>query len=429
MSSSRPQTHTRPLTVLTSLFFMWGLITSLNDILIPHLKAMFSLSYVQAMLIQFCFFAAYFIVSVPAGRLLQRLGYQRGIVAGLCIAAVGCLMFGPAESLRSYPLFLGALFVLAAGITLLQVAANPYVTLLGRPETASSRLNLTQAFNSLGATLGPLLGAVLILGAADQAASAAQGGDSVQGPYQALAAALFVLALVMAMFRLPDAREIERAAEQVSHSDVPAAERGRLTAHRHLVLGAVAIFAYVGAEVSIGSFLINLMADPAIAGLDHVQAGKYLALYWGAAMVGRFAGSAIMRHVRASRVLALVAAANVVLIGAAIALGGPAAMWLLLATGLMNAVMFPTIFSLALEGLGALTSRGSGLLCMAIVGGAIVPLLQALVADHVGLLVSFAVPLVCYVYIAHYGAAGHRPVAVDVDAAEPPAGAALGAAA
>ncbi|MGR6806718.1 sugar MFS transporter [Sphaerotilus natans] len=429
MSSSRPQTHTRPLTVLTSLFFMWGLITSLNDILIPHLKAMFSLSYVQAMLIQFCFFAAYFIVSVPAGRLLQRLGYQRGIVAGLCIAAVGCLMFGPAESLRSYPLFLGALFVLAAGITLLQVAANPYVTLLGRPETASSRLNLTQAFNSLGATLGPLLGAVLILGAADQAASAAQGGDSVQGPYQALAAALFVLALVMAMFRLPDAREIERAAEQASHSDVPAAERGRLTAHRHLVLGAVAIFAYVGAEVSIGSFLINLMADPAIASLDHVQAGKYLALYWGAAMVGRFAGSAIMRHIQASRVLALVAAANVVLIGAAIALGGPAAMWLLLATGLMNAVMFPTIFSLALEGLGALTSRGSGLLCMAIVGGAIVPLLQALVADHVGLLVSFAVPLVCYVYIAHYGAAGHRPVAVGVDAAEPPAGAALGAAA
>ncbi|MFM2347286.1 MAG: hypothetical protein RL654_2039 [Pseudomonadota bacterium] len=429
MSSSRPQTHTRPLTVLTSLFFMWGLITSLNDILIPHLKAMFSLSYVQAMLVQFCFFAAYFIVSVPAGRLLQRLGYQRGIVVGLCIAAVGCLMFGPAEGLRSYPLFLGALFVLAAGITLLQVAANPYVTLLGRPETASSRLNLTQAFNSLGATLGPLLGAVLILGAADQAASAAQGGDSVQGPYQALAAALFVLALVMAMFRLPDAREIERAAEQASHSDVPVAERGRLTAHRHLVLGAVAIFAYVGAEVSIGSFLINLMADPAIAGLDHGQAGKYLALYWGAAMVGRFAGSAIMRHIQASRVLALVAAANVVLIGAAIALGGSAAMGLLLATGLMNAVMFPTIFSLALEGLGALTSRGSGLLCMAIVGGAIVPLLQALVADHVGLLVSFAVPLVCYVYIAHYGVAGHRPVAVDVDAAEPRAGAALGAAA
>lgn len=434
MSSSRPQsrphtqTHTRPLTVLTSLFFMWGLITSLNDILIPHLKAMFSLSYVQAMLIQFCFFAAYFLVSVPAGRLLQRLGYQRGIVTGLCIAAVGCLMFGPAESLHSYPLFLGALFVLAAGITLLQVAANPYVTLLGRPETASSRLNLTQAFNSLGATLGPLLGAVLILGAADQAASAAQGGDSVQGPYQALAAALFVLALVMAMFRLPDAREIERAAEQAGPGDLPAGERGRLMAHRHLVLGAVAIFAYVGAEVSIGSFLINLMADPSIAGLDHVQAGKYLALYWGAAMVGRFAGSAVMRRIQASRVLALVAAANVVLIGAAIALGGPAAMWLLLATGLMNSVMFPTIFSLALEGLGALTSRGSGLLCMAIVGGAIVPLLQALVADHVGLLVSFAVPLVCYVYIAHYGAAGHRPVAVE-SAEPPPAGAALGAAA
>lgn len=420
------RSHSRPLTVLTSLFFMWGLITSLNDILIPHLKAMFSLSYVQAMLIQFCFFTAYFIVSLPAGRLLQRLGYQRGIVVGLCIVGVGCLMFGPAESLRSYPLFLGALFVLAAGITLLQVAANPYVTLLGHPDTASSRLNLTQAFNSLGATAGPLLGSVLILGAAEQAASAAQGGDSVQGPYQALAATLFVLAAVMAMFRLPDARAIERAAA-TSAGEVPAGRRGRLTAHRHLVLGAVAIFAYVGAEVGIGSFLINLMAEPSIAGLDHAKAGQYLAMYWGAAMVGRFAGSAIMRRVRASRVLTVVAAANVLLIGAAIALGGPAAMWLLLATGLMNSVMFPTIFSLALEGLGALTSRGSGLLCMAIVGGAIVPLLQAAVADRVGLLVSFLVPLVCYVYITHYGAAGHRPVAVEEEAGAP-AGA-LGAAA
>ncbi|WP_290869631.1 sugar MFS transporter [Aquabacterium sp.] len=408
------QRHTRPLAVLTSLFFMWGLITSLNDILIPHLKAMFSLSYVQAMLIQFCFFTAYFIVSMPAGALLRRIGYQRGITVGLCTVGIGCLLFYPAAELRAYPFFLGALFVLAAGITLLQVAANPYVTLLGKPETASSRLNLTQAFNSLGATVGPLIGAATILGAADHTASvanAAAQADSVQGPYLVLAAVLFLLAALVAMFKLPDARLIERAAhrqEAVHH-----AAKKRIWDHPHLVLGAVGIFTYVGAEVSIGSFLVNLMSDPAIGGLSHEAAGHYLAMYWGAAMIGRFAGSALMQRIPANRVLATVGAVNAVLIGAAIAMGGPLAMWALLLTGLFNSIMFPTIFSLAVEGLGDLTSQGSGLLCMAIVGGAVVPLLQAVLADEVSLLLSFVVPLVCYVYISFYGAKGYRPVTVD----------------
>lgn len=397
--------HTRPLVVLTSLFFMWGLITSLNDILVPHLKALFSLSYLQAMLVQFCFFTAYFIVSMPAGWLLQRIGYQRGLIIGLCTVGVGCLLFYPAAGLHAYPLFLGALFVLAAGITLLQVAANPYVTLLGSPDTASSRLNLTQAFNSLGATLGPLLGAITILAAADQTAAVANDPARVQGPYLVLAAVLFVLAAVVAMFRLPDARQLEQEAPQLADADAPTS----LWAYRHLVLGALGIFAYVGAEVSIGSFLVSLMSDASIAGLDHAAAGQHLALYWGAAMVGRFIGSALMRRLRASRVLAMAAVVNVLLIGTAIALGGKLAMWTLLATGLFNSIMFPTLFSLALEGLGAQTSRGSGLLCMAIVGGAIVPLLQAALADHISLLLSFAVPLLCYLYIAYYGLSGHRP--------------------
>ncbi|MGQ5525486.1 sugar MFS transporter [Chitinimonas sp. PSY-7] len=400
------QSHTRPLAVLTSLFFMWGLITSLNDILVPHLKAMFSLTYVQAMLVQFCFFTAYFVVSMPAGWLLQRLGYQLGIIIGLCTVGVGCLMFYPAASLRMYPLFLGALFVLASGITLLQVAANPYVTLLGAPETASSRLNLTQAFNSLGATLGPLVGAATILGAADHAAAAVNDPSSVQGPYLVLAALLFVLAAAVALFHLPDVRKVEQAQAGAATTGQPV---GSLWSQRHLVLGAVGIFTYVGAEVSIGSFLVSLMNEPSIAGLSHEKAGRYLALFWGAAMVGRFIGSGLMRKVPASRVLACAGAINAVLIGLAITVGGSVAMWSLLLTGLFNSIMFPTIFSLALENLGERTSQGSGILCMAIVGGAVMPLLQAAFADHMSLLVSFVVPLVCYVYIAYYGTHGYRP--------------------
>ena len=400
--------YTRPLAVLTSLFFMWGLITSLNDILIPHLKAMFSLTYVQAMLIQFCFFTAFFVVSMPAGALLRRMGYQRGISVGLCTMGVGCLLFYPAAELQAYPFFLGALFVLAAGITLVQVAANPYVTLLGDHETASSRLNLTQAFNSLGAAMGPLLGAMTILGAADHAADVMQSTHSVQGPYLVLAVVLFVLALAISLCTLPDARTIEG----VSPQDTGYQQSASVWSHRHLVLGAIGIFAYVGAEVSVGSFLVNWMSEPSVGGLSHAQAGEHLSLYWGAAMVGRFIGSSMMQRIPPQRVLASVALVNAVLIGMAMAVGGHFSMWALLLTGLFNSIMFPTIFSLALEGLGSLTSQGSGLLCMAIVGGAVVPLLQAVLADKVSLLLSFCVPLVCHLYICFYGTKGFRPTTV-----------------
>ena len=389
------QNHGKSLTVLTSLFFMWGLITSLNDILIPHLKGVFALSYVQAALIQFSFFTAYFIVSLPAGRLVQALGYQRGIVVGLSIAGAGCLLFYPAAANLSYAAFLGALFVLAAGITILQVAANPYVTRLGPARTASSRLNLTQAFNSLGTTLAPLLGSLLILGATTGAGAA----EAVQLPYLGLAAALFIIAAVFAGLRLPAVHD-----KTVSEHGMKSVLR-----HRHLVLGAIGIFVYVGGEVGIGSFLVSLMEQPDVGGLSQAAAGKLLALYWGGAMVGRFIGSAVMRRVAANKVLACNALLSVLLIALAIVAGGKLAMYSLLAVGLCNSIMFPTIFSLALNGLGRDTGAGSGVLCMAIVGGALLPLLQAGVADTIGLLASFSVPLLCYLFILFYGAAGYKP--------------------
>ncbi|MDC7697979.1 sugar MFS transporter [Vogesella indigofera] len=393
----------KPLAVLTSLFFMWGLITSLNDILVPHLKGVFSLSYVQAALVQFSFFTAYFVVSLPAGRLVQACGYQRGIVAGLCTAGIGCLLFYPAAASLSYPAFLGALFVLAAGITVLQVAANPYVTRLGPAKTASSRLNLTQAFNALGTTVAPLLGAMLIL--VDSHDGAVAEASAVQLPYLVLAGLLFAIAVVFALLRLPAIKDehpqqAAAAGEVVRHS---------VWQYRHLLLGAVAIFVYVGAEVSIGSFLVSLMEQPDIGGLNQAAAGRLLAVYWGCAMVGRFLGSVVMRHVAASKVLACNALLSVLLIAVAVLCGGKLAMWSLLAVGLCNSIMFPTIFSLALNGLGRFTSAGSGVLCMAIVGGALMPLLQASLADSLGLLLSFVVPLLCYLFIFYYGIAGHKP--------------------
>ena len=401
IDAERQPSYTPALSVLTSLFFVWGLLTSLNDILIPHLKAIFTLSYVQAMLIQFCFFGAYFIMSLPAGILVEKVGYRLGIVIGLGAAALGCLAFYPAATARSYPLFLAALFVLASGITLLQVAANPCVASLGSEETAPSRLNLSQAFNSLGTTIGPLLGAALILTSGDSGSiAAAEEVDTVKGPYLALAAILLLIAAAFSRFRLPT------IVDDGSRARAPRA--GGLWQHRHLVLGAGAIFLYVGAEVSLGSVLVNFMAQPEIGGLSERTAGSYLALYWGAAMVGRFIGAAILRLFDAGRVLACCALGAVLLLIASMSLSGSLAMGAALAVGLCNSIMFPTIFALAIAELGPRTGEGSGLLCMAIVGGALVPVLMGFVADQAGLTTAFLVPLVCYVYIIHYGLTGHR---------------------
>jgi MFS transporter, FHS family, L-fucose permease len=400
------RTFTGALIVLTSLFFMWGLITSLNDILIPHLKAAFELTYVQVMLIQFCFFGAYFVTSLPSGVLVERVGYKPGIVIGLLIAGLGCVMFYPAASVRSYPFFLGALFVLASGITLLQVAANPYVAILGPPKTASSRLNLTQAFNSLGTTIGPAMGTYLIL-AAPPSGNAAAEARVVQMPYLGLAATLVAIAVIIALVALP---KIEAQRAQAASGSAADNDPGSVWSYRPLVLGAIAIFLYVGAEVSIGSVLVNFLQEPQIAGLSAVTAGSYLSLYWGGAMVGRFIGAFVLRYVKPGTVLAFNAIAVVVLIAVAMLFAGRTAMWAIIAIGLFNSIMFPTIFTLAIDGLGRRTGEGSGVLCMAIVGGAIIPVAMGWIADHASLLYAFTLPLVCYLYIAYYGRKGHQPV-------------------
>lgn len=417
-ASAGDKNYTVPLVVLTSLFFMWGLITSLNDILIPHLKGIFTLSYVQVMLIQFSFFGAYLVMSFPSGYLVERLGYRHGIVIGLSTAGVGCLLFYPAAGMASYPAFLAALFILAAGITLLQVAANPYVAVLGRPKTASSRLNLTQAFNSLGTTIGPFVGSLLILSAAGGAGALATAADAadeartVQGPYLGLAVALFLIAAAFTRFKLPEITDTH-ASPAASGSAGATMGHESVWSYRHLVLGAVGIFVYVGAEVSIGSFLVNFMAQPEIGGLPQAVAGRYLSFYWGGAMVGRFIGAAVLRKVKPGYVLAFNAAMVTALLATAMASAGWVAMWSVIAIGLFNSIMFPTIFTLAIDGLGPRTGEGSGVLCMAIVGGAIVPVVQGFAADRVGLLPSFAIPLVCYLYIIYYGLKGHAVEAVE----------------
>ncbi len=409
--------YTKELTVLTSLFFIWGFLTCLNDILIPHLKAVFSLGYAQAMLIQFCFFGAYFLVSIPSGYILEKVGYKKGIIIGLLIAGSGCLLFYPSAGYRSYPLFLLALFIMASGITLLQVSANPYVTILGKPATASSRLNLTQAFNSLGTTVAPYLGSLLILGvavksaeelaimsSADVEAYRLMEASAVQVPYLGLAATLFIIAAVFAIFKLPEVKNgsSEEETPEINTDNV----KKSAWEYRHLVLGAVGIFVYVGGEVAIGSFLVNFLCEESIAGFTELEAGKYVSYYWGAAMVGRFIGSAVMQKIDPGKVLGFNAAGAAVLVSVAMLSSGNTAMWSILLVGLFNSIMFPTIFSLSVKGLGKHTSQGSGILCMAIVGGAVIPILQGLLADNIGIQPAFFLPILCYIYIVFFGLKG-----------------------
>lgn len=418
VTRSARRSYTPALAVLTLLFFCWGFITCLNDILIPHLKAVFTLSYTKVMLIQFSFFTAYAVASLPSGWLVERIGYQRGIVTGLLVAGGGCLLFYPSAALASYPLFLGALFILAAGITLLQVAANPYVAALGAPETASSRLILTQAFNSLGTAVAPLVGAGLILsaevkpavalatlGADELAVYRATEAGAVQMPYVGLALVLIVVAGVFAFIKLPVIGSGDNTA-----STEPGSDAGEKNAwdHRHLVLGAIGLFVYVGGEVAIGSFLVNYLGEPTIAGLTEAEAGRWVSLYWGGAMVGRFIGAWLTRVFRPDRYLAFNAVMAAALVIVSMLTVGRVAMWSILAVGLFNSIMFPTIFTLAIAGLGKHTGQGSGILCTAIVGGALVPLLQGLLADRIGIQHAFFIPVLCYAYIAYYGWKGCR---------------------
>jgi FHS family L-fucose permease-like MFS transporter len=391
---------------------MWGFLTCLNDILVPHLKSIFDLSYARVMLVQFAFFSAFFLFSVPWSKVVNRIGYQRTMVVGLLTMALGAFLFLPAASAASYPLFLTALVVLAAGITGLQVSANPYVVVLGKPETASSRLDLTQAFNSLGTTIAPKLGGLLILATAPMAmeelhqlsphalhAYRVQEAASVKMPYTVICVALVLLAVVIGTFRLP----------KIEHAEHRAGVNDSIWKHPNLTLGAVGIFTYVGAEVSIGSFLVNFFGLPEIAGFSAKTAAGFVSFYWAGAMIGRFLGAGLLRRIRPGNLLGLCAICAATLVSASMILGGHTAMWSILSVGLFNSIMFPTIFSLGLAELGPLTGSGSGILTMAIVGGAVLPVIQGVIADHVGIHHAFFLPLLCYLYILFYGLSGSKP--------------------
>jgi FHS family L-fucose permease-like MFS transporter len=413
--ASATQDYTRPLAIVTTLFFMWGFLTCLNDILVPHLKSIFDLSYARVMLVQFAFFSAFFLFSVPWSKVVNRIGYQRTMVVGLLTMALGAFLFVPAASVASYPLFLAALVVLAAGITGLQVSANPYVVVLGKPETASSRLDLTQAFNSLGTTIAPKLGGLLILAAAPMAmeelhqlsphalhAYRVQVAASVKLPYMVICVALVLLAVLIGTFKLP----------KIEHAEHRAGVDDSIWKHPNLILGAVGIFTYVGAEVSIGSFLVNFFGLPEIAGFSAKTAAGFVSFYWAGAMIGRFLGAGLLRRIRPGNLLGWCAICAATLVSASMILGGHTAMWSILSVGLFNSIMFPTIFSLGVAELGPLTGTGSGLLTMAIVGGAVLPVIQGVIADHVGIHHAFFLPLLCYLYILFYGLSGSKPNSV-----------------
>jgi FHS family L-fucose permease-like MFS transporter len=411
---SATQNYSRPLAIVTTLFFMWGFLTCLNDILVPHLKSIFELSYAQVMLVQFAFFSAYFLFSVPWSRIVNTIGYQKAMVVGLLTMAVGAFLFVRAASAASYPLFLSALLMLATGITGLQVAANPYVVVLGKPKTASSRLDLTQAFNSLGTTIAPKLGGLLILGAAPLAIEQLRElspqalhlyrvhqAASVKMPYTAISIALVLLAVLIGSFKLPKIGHAEyRSGEKVNDS---------IWNHPNLILGAIGIFAYVGAEVSIGSFLVNYFGLPEIAGFSARTAAGFVSFYWGGAMIGRFLGAGLLQRFKPGHLLALCAISAAALVTFSMALDGRVAMWSILAVGFFNSIMFPTIFSLGVAELGPLTGNGSGILNMAIVGGAILPVIQGVIADRIGIHHAFFIPVVCYLYILYYGLSGSKP--------------------
>jgi FHS family L-fucose permease-like MFS transporter len=412
VAAETSQNYRRPLAMVTTLFFMWGFLTSLNDILIPHLKSIFELNYAKAMLIQFAFFTSYFVFSLPSGKLIDAVGYKKAMVAGLFTMGLGALLFIPAASVPSFPLFLTALIVLAAGMTILQVSANPYVAVLGPEKTAASRLNLAQAFNSLGTTIGPKLGGLLILSSAPLAAAALhqlsapeaqayriQQASSVKLPYLVFALALMALGVAIALFKLPRIAAVEQPGAVVHDS---------IWRHRHLILGAIGIFVYVGGEVSIGSFLVNYFSQADIGNLPEKVAAGFVSFYWGGAMVGRFIGSALQQKIKPNKVLGVAAIMSALLVCASILTHGHVAMWTIIAVGLFNSVMFPTIFTLAIEGLGPLTGDGSGLLVAAIVGGAIIPEIQGVLADRIGIQHAFFIPVLCYLYIMFYGFVGSR---------------------
>jgi FHS family L-fucose permease-like MFS transporter len=449
------QTDKRAMSVATALFFMVGFLTCLNDVIIPHLKSIFTLNYHEALFVQVAFFTSYFVFSYPAGTLVEKLGYKKTMVAGLIVMAVGAAGFIPAANLAVFPVFLVALIVLAAGMTIVQVAVNPYVTVIGPAATASSRLNLAQAFNSFGTFIAPLFGAVLILRNAVPVVSAkgllsmteearqiyrSMQASTVRAPYIGIALMLVFLAVALALIKLKPQvgmTDLTQDFRPGAFAEALSNKPDSIWQHPWLLAGAVGIFLYVGAEVAIGSLLVNYMGLPQIAGLAEQTAANFLMVYWGGAMVGRFIGSAVLQRVKTGTVLGLAALGAFVLVVTSILAHGSTAVWMLppmhvgsmawqmfvpkslamwslLFVGFFNSIMFPSIFTLGIQDLGPLTSKGSSLMIAAIVGGALIPLATGYLADHAGLHPAFIIPAVCYVYIAAFGiAAMKRPAGRD----------------
>ncbi len=384
--------------LVTILFLMWGSIVSLNDILIPHFKSIFAMNYTETMLVQFSFFGAYFIVSFPASLIVEKIGYQKGIIVGLLIICIGSLLFIPASWLISYPLFLVGLFAMAAGSVFLQVVATPYISILGPPETASSRLNFAEGLTALGATFVPLMGAFLILGSYN---SLEEQAAKVQLPYGGIAVIAILIAIVFILVKLPAVK-----IENYNNKKI------NVLKFRQLRLGVIALTLYVGAEVSVASFIVIFLHEPTIANLSYQTAAQYIPFYWGGLLIGRFLGAAILQKVYAHTVLAWASVAALVLMSITIITNGYIAMWSMLAVGLFNSIMWPNIFSLAIDGLGEHRIKASGILVMAAVGGAIFPVLQGMLADtsFVGLHLSYILPFSCYIFVLYYGLNGYKPI-------------------
>ena len=379
--------HRKALSALTVLFFMMGFITCLNDILVPYLKKVFELTYTQAALVQFFFFLAYGLASIPASKLIEKWGYQRGMVVGFITTALGCLLFFPAVSFHTYPLFLFALFILASGVVVLQVAGNPYVSVLGTPETASSRLTMTQAFNSLGTFLAPFFGSILILSKIENSGSA----EAVKYPYLLIAITLIIIAIVLSKLELP----------KISSTIDDAGTWGSALSKKGIWLGMIGIFAYVGAEVTIGSFFVSFIQEN--TAMLEVDAANLVAFYWGGAMIGRFLGIFTLQKFSPGRVLFVHALLSIALILIAVTNTGMFSVYALMGVGFFNSIMFPTIFTLGLKGNEEMAEKASGLMSTAILGGAIIPILTGLMADSFNLKISLMIPAICYFYIAYFG--------------------------
>ena len=403
-STSAQPSYLGPFITVTVLFFIFGFITNLNMALVPHLRSIFSLPYVLAMLAESAFFLAYFVFSSPTSRLIESIGYKRTMITSLFIQVVGCLLFVPAARLVSFPLFLVAVFVVGAGVTALQTSVNPYVAILGPEHSAPVRLTLAQALNSLGGSIAPLVAGAYILTDPSKMATPAAIANTVRGPYIAIAAGLLILGFAVMFMHLPAIQQTQ--AFRPAKAGDPILARS-IWSYSHTVLGAVGIFLYVGVEVGLASIAVNYFHQQGIP--SEKTASFLVSLYWLGALIGRLLGSWILTRFQSGKLLGIFGILGTAMVLTSMFTSGSVAIWTLVLCGFFNSIMFPNIFALGIAGLGPLTSKGSGLIMTAVVGGAIIPALIGWVADHAGIQHSFVIPAVCYLFIAWYGLFGSKP--------------------